>query len=179
MRREAKDYKTLGEDACEIHVCKFMESKPGSIKLNAMSDIVQLISQLYYIDTLSDDEQLRMMPEDITDSFLYKLIDKRVEHLYQYGLSYPSIVMIMSLAESPGAAVLYLTYIQYVVAKVNPKLKNQIIKMDDLMEIFTKTGLWSNDDLEEVWDNQKLVNHPSMSMDNIVDHMELCKSIFD
>lgn len=179
MNREVKDYKTLGEDACEVYVCKVMESKPGSIKLDEMNEITQFIAQLYYIDSLSDDEQLKMIPNDIIDSFLYKLIDKRVEHLYQYGLSCPSIVMIMSIADSPGAAVLYLTYIQYVVTKVNPKLKNQLIKMEDLMEVFSMTGLWSNDDLEEVWDNQKLVNHPSMSMDNIVDHMELCKSIFD
>lgn len=81
---------------------------------------------------------------------LYNIIEMRLS-AFDYTITPPTILFLCFVSEAPGAAILYLHYLQI----VSKKLELSEINMEILgMRIFPN-GFLDNKLLEIIWDNQK------------------------
>ena len=107
-------------------------------------------------------------PQEIPEKekpFLLKLIEKRIEVVFDYVITDIKLLLFLCvLTETPGKAVMYLTYLQYW-AKKNSKFE---IDMDTFCQTIFPWGFPSDEDLDKLWDSQK-VKTKGMS-DNLVDY---------
>lgn len=112
------------------------------------------------------------MPED-KKPFLVKVIDARDKGCFTYKMDDIRVqLFIAMIAESPGTAVMYLTYIQY-------WCKKHFCKQVDL-EIFCEIfpmGFPSKDDLQKIWDGQRVRRSGASGSDNLLDYQSAMGSI--
>lgn len=166
--RTPKDYITLDRTACEELVCKEMSKlTPNPLSETMSGLLIKLI-------TISD----LQIPTEITEEFVYKVIKQRLTK-FKYDMDDSVILLLMIITGSPGTAIMYLFYFQYLIKTKYPELLTKKVSINDFCMKLIPWGVFSDEDLTKVWDNQKLTNHPRHSMDNIVDHPELCESLFD
>lgn len=111
---------------------------------------------------ISIDEGIRMDP-------MYRLIQKRLQ-LYDYRMSEHAITFLASLSTTPGVAVIYMTYLQYISSKLGIKEYN----VYNLCEKAIPYGILKSEVLEEFWDAQKAASAP---LSNMVDDIECIKYI--
>ena len=111
--------------------------------------------------------------KDIPDSelpFISQLIKKRIENGHDYTIDMKLLLFLSEISQTPGKAVMYIWYLQY-------KSKELGIKAWDMdnfiFKIFTN-GFFSDEDLNEVWEAQKVSGGS-----NLVDHYSAGLSIND
>lgn len=85
-------------------------------------------------------------------SFLFRLINKRVEVMHSYILEDKAALMISAVCKSPGEAVMYCNYLQW---KSDERHLPVITINDICMNIFP-FGFFSHESLEKAWTNQKI-----------------------
>lgn len=166
--RTARDYNTLDRTACEELVCKEMSKLTPSPLTDSMSE---MLIKLLMIQDLQ-------LPTEVKDEFMYKVIKQRLTK-FKYEMEDSVILLLMMITGNPGTAVMYLFYFQYLIKTKYPELLTKRIDINDFCMKLIPWGVFSDEDLIKIWDNQKLTGHPRNSMDNIVDHPELCESLFD
>lgn len=149
------------------------------------SDLLGLIETILVPATAfrpcSTKESLLLMPlilselqhdpisEEIKSQFMYRLIEKRSK-LYDYSMSEHAITLIASISPSPGIAVIYMTYMQYIASKRGIK-KYTVSK---ICEEVIPYGVIKSEVLERFWDAQKAAGAP---LDNMVDDIDCIKYI--
>jgi len=101
--------------------------------------------------------------------FMATLINKRLKVLHTYTLSNAFHLFLSMLVKSPGEAVEYLNYLQYIsfAKKINNFDMNIVCR--DLFPM----GFFSDEVLHKHWDAQKV----RLSPDNLLDHPSAGKSI--
>ena len=105
--------------------------------------------------------------------FMFKLIEKRVNYVFNYELDQETIIFLTQLCETPGIAVMYMTYLQYW-SKTN-SLKE--ISIDDICTKIFPFGIPAKKDLEILWDNQKVNSNINGGTDNLLDYPIALQSI--
>jgi hypothetical protein len=112
--------------------------------------------------------------QEIEYPFLIKLIKKRLETFTFKLNQLNAILFIAIVSETPGKAVMYLTYLQWW------SKKNGInnITLDILCEKIFPLGIPSNEDLNQLW-NETKVSCPTghLYSDNLIDYSTAMKSI--
>jgi hypothetical protein len=149
------------ESSIETIVCEPM-SKLQKQPLNAQQTNILMGLSLFAIQ----DEPLAI-PED-KKPFIFQLIEKRLQ-LFTYTLDDLSIAWLTSFIASPGTAVLYMWYLQYMAKKLN-KVN---LTLDDLCLHIFPNGIFNEEDLSKIWRAQKV----ALSPDNLVDHHKYGKSV--
>lgn len=99
--------------------------------------------------------------------FLTQVIEKRISASHTFSTSdFRLILFLASVSETPGCAILYLWYIQYWC--YSNKIKE--IDLDIFCNRIFPNGFLSQKNLQKIWDNQKVINAPKFSSDNLVDY---------
>lgn len=158
------EFDDLKEDSIETMFCvpfSKLQQQPLNGDVNRI--LIILLLQPESVDKIS---------KDLENEFMFKLIKKRIEVMYNYQLTNDALVFMVVLSKSPGNAVMYLTYLQYYAWKN----KLQIIDLKTICEDVFPFGTPSEADLEALWRQTKIHNKPGMS-DNLVDIPECLKSI--
>lgn len=161
-------------EAIEIFFCKEFE------KMKSLPLSVENFGFLYTLGTLNQEQlqNLRNIPE-AEKPFIIKLIEKRVEVCFDYTIELDPRVkfIVATLGESPGKAVMLLTYIQYKCFK----LKIKDLTYEDLMMKIFPIGVPSDEDLNKLWNMQKIDNSIRIGLipgsDNLLDYPDALKSI--
>jgi len=111
----------------------------------------------------------------LTAEFLFRLITKRVEICFTFKITdWRLTTFLMFLSETPGNAVMYLTYLQYWCKKHNVKE----LDINIFCESIFPWGFPSKDDMLKLWDDTKVYNREGSSdSDNLVDYASAMKSI--
>lgn len=109
---------------------------------------------------ISIDENIRM-------NSMYRLIRKRLQ-LYDYSMSEHAIALLSALSTTPGIAVIYMTYLQYISGARGIKEYN----VSNLCENVIPYGVFKSEVLGEFWDAQKADYAP---LDNMVDDIDCIK----
>lgn len=106
--------------------------------------------------------------------FLFKVIESRIKHCFTYSIDDNRLILfLMMLTQSPGTAVMYLTYLQYWVKKYLATRNITNIDFETFcMEIFPM-GFPCEEDLSQLWRNCKVAAKP----DNLLDHSSAGASI--
>jgi hypothetical protein len=151
--------------AIEVLVCMEIES---SFKRELTKDEFEIFAKLI----LSKDKGFSIPEKE--QPFVYKVIEARAKS-FQYKLTDPRLILFLAMiAESPGKAVMYLWYIQYIFHKKG--LSN--IDLECFGTEILPMGYPTNERLSEIWDGQK-VNRPRdyYGSDNLLDYMSAGESI--
>lgn len=106
--------------------------------------------------------------------FLFELIEKRVEHCFTFKITDARVIVFLALiSESAGTAIMYLTYLQYRLKKVN----RTELTLDYLCELFPHIFI-PKSELQDIWDRQKISKPSSIfGSDNLLDYQSAMKSI--
>lgn len=129
-----------------------------------------------YLNLLMVDPDYRV--PQIEEEFLFRMITSRLE-CYQFTLDFRTKVILMYVAQSPGAVVMYLTYIQYLVKTKYPELRNTEISIDTISMKLFPMGFFSQHQLQIIWDKQKIMRPEGFGgSDNLLDYYDKYKSIF-
>jgi len=151
------------EDAIENLFCKKFEKLP---RHQMTEDVSKIFIQLCF----SKRNDI-VIPED-KKPFLYKLIEKRLS-LFTYEIKDSRIILFLAMvAQTPGTAVMYLTYLQYYCKKHNIR---EITFDNFSMEIFPM-GFPSDEDLHTLWEETKVKRNEGGAA-NLVDFIGSLKSI--
>lgn len=94
------------------------------------------------------------------NSFLFRLIKKRIELMHSYLLDDAATLMISAVSHSPGEAVMYCNYLQW---KSNTE-NLPIITLNDLCIKIFPFGFFSHESLNKAWDNQKIKGDNMLDM---------------
>ncbi len=94
------------------------------------------------------------------DSFLFRLVKKRVEVMHSYLLDDEAALIISAVSHSPGEAVMYCNYLQW---KSNTE-NLPIITLNDLCMKLFPFGFFSHESLNKAWDNQKIKGDNMLDM---------------
>ena len=110
--------------------------------------------------------KMPMIPE-AQKPFLYKLIEKRLEHCFTYKITDARLLLMMVLiCQTPGIAVMYMAYLQYWCKKNF----SESIDLDVFCEKIFPWGFPGDDDLHKLWDSQKVEQNGPGSSDNLLDY---------
>lgn len=119
--------------------------------------------------------QLLMIPKDtfkIPDAekpFLVRVIEGRLS-VFSYQITDMRLLLFLAvISETPGTAIMYLTYLQY---WCNKQRRTEV-DLDTLCEVFP-TGFLSEESLTRIWDGQKVGGEGS---DNLLDYPAAMNSI--
>jgi hypothetical protein len=122
------------------------------------------------IKLLSSDVRKANIPED-QKPHLYKIIEKRVEVLFNFKISDDRLTIFLTqISQTPGTAVMLLWYLQWW-CKENNKRE---LDLDFFCEEIFPFGFPSREDLQKVWDGQKLID-----AGNLVDYTSAGQSILN
>lgn len=119
---------------------------------------------LSMLSLISLELQKESVPEKIKSQFMYRLIEKRLQ-LYSYDMSEHAIALISFISPTPGIAVIYMTYLQYVAHKYGIKKYT----VGDLCMKAITWGLFKSEVLDRFWDDQKAENAPLTNMVDDID----------
>ena len=152
------------ENAVEEYFCKEMDKAP---KDYFDKDITNLLLELLMKKSLPLSDVAKK-----DKFFLYELIEKRVQFCFTFKIEDARVIILLcQVAKNAGTAVMYLTYIQYLLKKRNERVLN----LDNLCRFFP-SGFINEDVLHEIWDKQKIKTKNGGS-DNLLDYQSAMKSI--
>lgn len=158
-------------DEVELFVCKyFLEQRPQELPKKSISLFIHLLSDGFK-------KAIEKDPVKEEDKFfLYKVIEKRVKHVYSYDIKDERLILFLcEISQTPGKAVLYLTMLQYF-----SKFKGiNEFTLNNFIELFPH-GFPDDESLKNVWDAQKFQfeDKRRTGSDNMVDHSDAMKTIF-
>lgn len=169
-------YKDIKGTSVEELVCNELH---WSHKEPMSKELSKLLMKLYLMDHHMRDEDKNKFSDDLDDQFITKLIKSR-SNVYQFKLAPTVVALLGLLTQVPGKAVMYLTYLQYIVSKQYKDLINKELTMIDIIKIFP-VGFFSDEVLDKAWDAQKIDFRDegrALGSDNLVDHQEAMESIW-
>lgn len=163
------DMSKLDGSSIENLLCKKMEA----LKVDSMDDE---LTDLFLRLSLAD---MNGQPNEefidwVKTQFEYQVIQSRVK-CFQYNLSPFVATMLMYVTQSPGTAVMYLTFIQYLIKTRFPQWRGKTLSMEQFARLFPM-GYFKSDDLLKIWDDTK-VNNKGRGSDNLIDYMQYAESI--
>lgn len=154
---------TKEADAVEKYFCQPFEKlskHPMSDELSKM-----MITLLFSKKEISIPEKEK--------PFLLKVIETRIKHSFTFTiLDIRLSFFLCVLSQTPGTAIMYLTYLQYW-AK-NHQLK--VITFDDFCKDIFPMGFPSDEDLHQLWISIK-VKRENGGSDNLLDYQSAMESI--
>ncbi len=160
------------ENAVEEHFCKpFEQADKHEMSIADTGDLLLLASSK---NTFSNWPLLEK-----EKPFLYKVIEQRVQACFTFKITDCRLIMwLCMISKSPGTAVMYLAYLQYWCKKNNVKE----IDIDIFCEKVLPSGYPSEEDLQEIWDAQKVIRTKTKGdifpgSDNLLDYQQAYKSI--
>lgn len=111
------------------------------------------------------------MKEELEQDFLYKVMAKRLEVVFNYKMDFASRVLVLMLCLNPADVVMYLTYLQYWcfanrVTEINVKV---------LGSTFLGEGAHYDEDVSKLWYELKCEITGYLQTDNLLDRLELLK----
>lgn len=150
---------TQREDAIETLFCQPFEKLPRS----PMND--ELGGMLLRLLFIKDAQNI----PDKEKPFLYQVIEKRIEHCFTFKITDERLLLFLSvLTESPGQAIMYLTYLQYWCKK------NDIreLTLDVFCSQIFPWGFPKEDDLRTLWEATKVDRGETLmgGSDNLLDY---------
>lgn len=161
------EHKTTKQpDAIEIHFCKpFDELKRHPMDSETFNMLAQLL----------------LIPKDGTfpnedKPFLVQVIEKRIPGCFTFTTNDERLILFLAfLTETPGSAVMYLTYLQYWCKQKNVKE----IDLDIFCKRIFPIGFPSRQELSSLWDKTKVGRDEegSRGSDNLIDYQSAMKSI--
>lgn len=132
------------------------------------------------LNQLGKENFMAELTSESEGNFMCKLINSRVKACCTYTLHPCALAFLSTICDRPGTAIEYIYYIQYIVGKVKPHLKTVEITMNHIgMDIFPM-GVFSESQLRELWDDQKLIfDDPNdrRGSDNLLDYAVALKSL--
>lgn len=106
--------------------------------------------------------------------FLYKVMEKRMNVVFNFKIVDPEALMFMSyMSQTPAGVVMYLTYLQYW-CKVNDKTE---ITFAEICEEIFPFGFPAYNDMVEIWDAVKVNSSINEGTDNLLDYPLAIQSI--
>ena len=156
---------TLQKDAVEKHICKLIDDLSKS-KLSGEDEMIFNLLQLGEVIPLN-------AVETKDKPFLVQLIEAKIETFFDYSIQDSWIIgIIAQVSKSAGFCIVYLAYLQYL-CKIN-KIKE--ITMKQFLDWF-KDGFFTKQQLEYVWDEQKIERKSFEFSDNLLDYHSAYESI--
>ena len=153
----------LDPNAIEEIVCKKME------KLTTVRMTNELSSILIQLMLVPKDKPFKIPQEE--KPFLFQVIEKRIEICFTFKTQDDRLILFLAaLSVTPGIAVMYLWYLQYWCSKNDVKE----IDLDILCSRIFPNGFFKEEDLSEIWDEQKVKSEGS---DNLLDYQTAGESI--
>ena len=144
---------------------KFESLKRHPLDKETMSLLVSLIM------TPGEDEKMKSV---ISDVFILKIIQKRIEVCMSYTMDDRSMIFLGYVAESPGMAIMYLYYL----ARWAKNNDCKRITLEIMCERIFPWGCPSKEDLHKVWDEQKVHREIGQSgTDNLLDYPKAALSL--
>lgn len=153
-------------DAIEKHFCvKFKK-----LQHHAMTEqIAEAFMQCVLIE--KSEGRIDILEEE--KPHLFKIIEKRLEVIFEYTMSDELKMFITILCETPGKIVMYLWYLQY----VSKKNRIQHFTCENFASIFPN-GFPCEKDLKQLWDEQKINAEEIYYTDNLLDCTSAGLSLF-
>jgi hypothetical protein len=131
-------------DAIEKHFCVKFEK----LQHHAMTE---KLSEAFMKSVLIEKSEGRINIPEEEKPHVFKIIEKRLEVIFDYTMTDELKLFITILCETPGKSVMYLWYLQYV-----SKNKNiQHFTCENFASIFPN-GFPCEKDLNQLWDEQKI-----------------------
>lgn len=93
-------------------------------------------------------------PKNKAESFLYNVIVKRIEAQFTFKMEPSAIMWLATVSGTPGLAIMYLWYIQYIVHK-NDYMKQNVLSLDLLCKYVFPMGILSEESNSRIWGKQK------------------------
>ena len=153
---------TKQENAVEKYFCEPFDKAQGVPMSN---EIKEVLMQLLMA------KEIRELPEQ-KKPFLIKVIEGRLKTSFSFSIKDRRLILfIATISQTPGTAIMYLTYLQYWCKKN----ETEEIDLDEFRKIFTM-GFPSKKDLEKIWDGQKVLREKEGS-DNLLDYQSAMLSI--
>ena len=111
-------------------------------------------------------------PPEKDKPFLIKVIESRLKTAFSFSIKDNRLrLFIAIISQTPGTAIMYLTYLQYWCKKN----KTKEIDLEKFCDIFPM-GFLNEKDLEKIWDGQKVLRGEGGS-DNLLDYQSAMLSI--
>jgi len=158
-----KNKTTLQPDAIEKYFCEPFDQ---ATRCPMDEETTKFLMQLLIV------KEMKEMPEK-KKPFLIKMIEQRIKGSFSFKITDNRLIAFIAvISETPGKAVMYLTYLQYWCRKNNIK----VIDLDKFCEIFPM-GFPDDETLHSIWDGQKVECKNGYSSDNLLDYQSAMKSI--
>lgn len=155
---------TMQENSIEELFCKKFEQL-------IMKPMDNNTAKIFIELGLSRDIVFRIPDEE--KPFLYKLIEKRVSLVHSFELDDRVLLFLCCICKSAGVGIMYCWYFQYQCKKRNLKK----VTFENLAEIFS-WGFPSENDLQKLWELQKVNRNNMDDSDNLLDYPQAGKSLF-
>ena len=110
------------------------------------------VSHLFIALCLGENKKRFTVPDELTDSFLFKMLTKRAEFI-GVRLHQSTAFFLSCICSTPGDAVMYLTFLRMYMHKQNAS--DAFVDMHRLTHIFP-IGFLSKAALDELWIFQKV-----------------------
>ena len=158
---------TEQSNGIEEHVAKRLRELEKNTTLSKMQSKFFLIGIIDEGERKENDDELNEMYDDLLQGSLPMMIVKREFDKMELEFTKSALIFIGLLCDRPATAKLYAIHI---IDQARIKGQNQIT-CNWLSTVFPM-GVFSNEDLEKVWDSQKVerLNDGSFSSDNLVDY---------
>lgn len=139
------NYKNLEEMCIEI-----------SENVNHPLSEQQSMDLVAFLDERFNDFVLKFIkdPKNVESSFLYNVIEKRIEVQFTFKMEPSAMMWLATISGTPGLAIMYLWYIQYIVHK-NDYMKKNVVSLDLLCKYAFPMGILSEESNSRIWNKQK------------------------
>lgn len=159
---------TLQPDAVENLFCKKFEKLPC---VSAEEEDMEILGKLL----LSKKTSLSDAPIEEKDKpFLYKVIEKSLKFRFDFKINDSRLIIFLcAIARTPGAAIMYLAYLQFWCKKHNIRE----IDIEFLWKEIFPAGFPSEEDLHKLWTETKVNTNGEGGSDNLLDYARAYQSI--
>lgn len=154
----------IQNDSVEVVVCQSMHT----MRPVAMSEDSAKALLLF----LMDDDSRNKMDQNIDKVWQAQAIIKRLEAQFNKKIDSRVAFLIAAHAGSIGSCILYAYYIQYL-CKLNGIDEFTLDHFGD----YFPNGMFSDEQMQEVWDAQKVERSGNLGSDNLVDYGAAAKSL--
>ena len=166
------DTKTIKDpQSAENIFCKAFDKAPFNVQMGKTEMRVFSIA-LQFEKKLLDKDPFSNVPEKELP-FTVQLVRKSLKGRFTFEMSDSLQVFIGMIGKSAGTCIMYLTYLQYKAKKLGVKEITATIFAKDIFP----TGFPSEENLQKLWDSQKVKSEKSGGSDNLLDYQSALVSI--
>lgn len=139
------NYKNI-EEMC-IEICGNVNHPLDEAQMNDLFAFLDKNFNDFVLDFVKDEKNREA-------SFLYNVIEKRIDVQFTFKLEPSAIMWLATISGTPGLAIMYLWYIQYMTSK-HEYMKQNIITTELLAKYVFPLGILSDEKSKQIWDKQK------------------------